>query len=219
MEKTTQGINPSTPRDYDKDPIVIEDYNPIFHLALIFVAGAVFLYIELVIGKQNSTMGFWAITFFPALFFYFYLRKVKRKVVIKTDTIIYHDNKQSLECIQINEIKEIERVFNDFYLKKQKMNPNWTIRIWLTRILSPIEYVILLMNKFIFHLVKNRLTAYKLFDAILIITEDKRVINILPTNKGEYAMVREYFFKKFGLDITTVKRSIIFDYTEEEKAK
>ena len=30
MEQVTQNTNPSTPRDYDKDPIVIEDYNPLF---------------------------------------------------------------------------------------------------------------------------------------------------------------------------------------------
>lgn len=206
-------------RDYDKDPILIEDYNPIFHLPVIFIAGAIFLYFEISFQKSGNPMGFWALTFFPALFFYFSLRKAKRVIVMKNDSILYQENEQILELIQVNENKDIERTFNDFYLKKQEMNPDWTIRIWLSKIISPIEYLFLLVSKFIFHLVKNRLAAYRVFDAILVTTEDKRIINILPTNNSEYEMVRRYFLEKCTVDIAIALIVIKYDYVDEEIAK
>lgn len=103
------------PRDYDKDPIVIEDYNPMLHMPVIFLAGAISLYLELFYHKKDS-FAFWALTFFPALSFYFYLRKAKRMIVIKEDTLLYHENEQILESIRIDKIKNIERTFNDYYV-------------------------------------------------------------------------------------------------------
>lgn len=213
MESNTQ------PRDYDKDPIVIDDYNPMLHMPVIFIAGAIFLYFEITLHKSSNPMGFWALTFFPALFFYFYLRKAKRVIVIKANELLYHENKQSLESIRIDEIKNIERTFNDFYLKQQQMNPEWTFRIWLSKIISPLEYLFLLVSKFVFHLVKNRLTAYKLFDAVLVTTEDKRIINILPTNNSEYEIVRRFFLEKCAIDIAIAPIVIKYDYMDEEIAK
>ncbi|MDD4950738.1 hypothetical protein [Sulfuricurvum sp.] len=213
----TQNTNPSTPRDYDKDPIVIEDYNPKIHMPFIFIVGAVFLYLELFFHKKDS-FAFWALIFFPAVTFYFVLRKAKRVVELKTDTFVYRDDTEVLESIHINEISSIERTFNDFYRKKQKMDPDWTIRIWLSKLLSPL-LIVLIIEKFIFHLFKNRLSAYKLFDAILISTQDGRVINILPNDNDEYEMVKEYFLEKCSVDITTVETTIITDYINEEFIK
>lgn len=206
-------------KDYDKDPIVIEDYNPLLHLPVIFIAGVIFLYFEITFHKNSNLMGFWALTFFPALFFYFYLRKAKRVIVIKEDLLLYRENEQVLESIRTEEIKKIERTFNDFYLKKQQMNADWIIRRWLSKITSPVEYLFLVIIKMFFHLVQNKFTAYRLFDAILVTTEDERIINILPTNNSEYEMVRKYFLEQFTVDITIAPIVIKYDYMDEEIAK
>lgn len=225
MEHVTQSITPSTPRDYDKDPIVIEDYNPLFKVLMILVASIWFvdIFIEPLKHMSHSQV-FWSSHFFgfvfiPAIGFYFYFRKAKRKVILENNVLIYRENNEDLEMITLDDINDIRRTFNDYYRKEQNMNQDHTIRIFLGRLISPIEYLILLFNKVLFHLIKNGLSAYKVFDAVLISTLDGRVVNILPTTKDEYESIRSYFLEKKSVDITNAKTLIKFDYIEEEKMK
>lgn len=104
-------------------------------------------------------------------------------------------------------------------LIKQQMSPDWAIRRWLSKIVSPIEYLFLLITKFVFHFVQNKLAAYRLFDAILVTTEDEKVINILPTKNSEYEIVRKYFLEKCAVDIAVAPKVIKYDYMDEEIAK
>jgi len=221
----TQNTNPSTPRDYDKESIVIEDYNPLFKILMILVASIWFIDIFIDPLKHMShSQVFWSSHFFgfvfiPAIGFYFYFRKAKRKIILENNLLVYRENTEDLEVIALEEINDIRRTFNDYYRKEQNMDQDHTIRIFLGRLVSPIEYLILLFNKVLFHLIKNRLSAYKVFDAILISTLDGRVINILPTTKVEYETVRTYFLEKKSVDIMKVNTLIKFDYIEEEKMK
>lgn len=225
MEKTIQGINHSTPRDYDKDPIVIEDYNPLFKILMVLDVSIWFFGTYFSSSTEHSTHAmYWlahfaGYSFIPAVVFYFYFRKSRRKVLLKNNVLMYQEDTKVLEMITFDEIHDIRRTFNDYYRKEQNINPDYTIRIFLGRLISPIEYLILLVNKVLFHMVKNGLSAYKLFDAILIMTADGRVINILPTNNDEYKSVRNYFLEKKSVDVVNVNTVIKFNYKEEEKAK
>jgi hypothetical protein len=225
MEQNTTQQPQSGQRDYDKDPIVIEDYNPVFKVLMVLVASLWFIdFFIHPLKLASHSHSFWASHFFgfvfiPTISFYFYLRRVKRKIVIENNVITYREGVEVLETISLNEISDIRRTFNDYYRIGQNVNPDYTIRILLGRLISPIEYFILLINKILFHLVKNGLSAYKLFDAILVIADDGRVINILPTNNREYETVQSYFLEKKSIDIKNVNTLIKFDYIEEEKAK
>lgn len=213
-------------RDYDKEPIIIEDYNPLFKIILIFEVTIWFFFIAFttITDSWSHSKSFWFAHFIgyslvPTIAFYFYLKKAKRKVILKNTYISYLENEKVLESIAVDNIVSIKRTFNDFYLKEQERNPSHTIRIFLGRLMAPLEYFILIINKFLFHLAKNGLKNYKLFDAILLISLDNRVINILTTNQVEYKMVEEYIFEKKAIEVINTDVFIKFDYIEEEKSK
>lgn len=225
MEKTAQNTHSSIQRDYDKDPIVIEDYNPLFSVLIVLVVSIWFFGTYFLTSTKHSSHSmYWlahfaGYSFIPVVAFYFYFRKSKRKVVMENNVITYRENTKILESIFLNEISDIRRTFNDYYRKEQNRNPDYTIRIFLGRLLAPIEYVILLINKMLFHLVKNGLSTYRVFDAILVMTADGRVINILPTNNKEYEMVCNYFLEQMTTDVKAVGTLIKFDYRQEENVK
>lgn len=227
MEQVTQNTNPSTPRDYDKDPIVIEDYNPLFFVLFIVFVGIYLTYLFVVNPNESHNSGsrsFWFAYFIgflllPTITFYRYIHKNNRKVILENNAITYREDKVVLEKIDINEIVDIRRTFNDYYRKEQNIHPDHSIRKLIDRILSPMEYIVLIVNKILFHVIKNHLRAYKLFDAILIFTANGRVINILPTTKDEYESVRSYFLEKKVIDIINANVLIKFDYRQEEKTK
>lgn len=218
--------NLSTKRDYDKSPVIIEDFNPLFKILMVFVAAIWFFgtYV-LSYGEHHSSSSmywfahFWGYTFIPMVGFYFYFKKSNRKVILTNNTLTYTEDNGILEIIHLNEITDMKQTFNDYYLKEQNVNPEHTIRIFLGRLISPIEYLILILNKFFFHLVKNRLSSYKLFDAILVMTQDGRIINILPTNTEDYESIKEYFLNKIDIDISNIPKLIKFDYKEETKRR
>ncbi len=87
------------PRDYDKDPIVIEDYNPLF-LALWTISAipiVILVYILNPGGTSEQSLSFNVFVIIPMLMFpyiYGYLKtKGKRKIILTDHEIsFFHDD-------------------------------------------------------------------------------------------------------------------------------
>ena len=86
-------------RDYDKDPIVIDDYNYIFGGMYLVVAAVVVLYFYFVnpFGTENETSRVYFFThalfvvIIPGLVYYNQIKKAKRKIVLTDENIIFKE--------------------------------------------------------------------------------------------------------------------------------
>jgi hypothetical protein len=198
-------------RDYDKEPIVIEDYNPLF-LALWTLTGiplVILIYIFNPGGTSSQSLSFNVFIILPMLMFpyiYGYIKtKKKRKIKLLNNEIILFHNDVILETINLNDITELRKTFSDLYHKSQ--HPNDFGRL-MSYILFPIAIymnIALLVNRLLFHIYKDGFKSYRLYDAIIVFA-DKKFINILPITQNEYNEVKKYFYtkKKVNIDRTNV---------------
>lgn len=219
MEQVTQNTNPSTPRDYDKDPIVIEDYNYIFYPLFIVWAALLVLYWFIsdmsIINETTQRYRFFhfiGVIFIPIIFLVIQMKKQKRIIKCNNIEIAYFENEKVIERISLNNIETIQRTFNDYYIKNQQSKGLFYVIVIL---LSPIYLIILMINKFLFHAITDFFRSYKLFDAIIIFDKNGNFINILPTKYHEYKELETYFTEKKISDINNAMTFIKFDYNEE----
>ncbi|MDD4855915.1 MAG: hypothetical protein PHQ22_10160 [Sulfuricurvum sp.] len=223
MEKTTQGINPSTPRDYDKDPIVIEDYNYIFYILYVIWGGAIIAYLYLVNPFHNSnevSKRFWLLHFIimsvlPIITFYFQMRKSKRKLFLQENEIVFKENEKIIEKIDLKNVQSIKRTFNDYYMKNQDIE-DWSI-VFVVLFL-PFNLPIQLINKFLFHVFKDGILSYRFFDSFIVFDKNQAFINILPNTRSEYKHVVQYFGKRLGFQTENAEIFFKLNYGNEKGA-
>lgn len=223
MEQGIQSINPSTPRDYNKNPIVIEDYNYIFNILYVIWGGIIiaYLYIMNPFGNTNHiSKDFWFMHFIvmsglPIITFYFQMKKSKRTIVLNENDILFKENETLLERIELKNIESIHRTFNDYYRKNQEVE-DWSVI--LIFVFLPINLSIHLINKFLFHLYKSRLRNYKFFDSIIIFDNEGRFINIMPNTKSEYEQVIEYLSHRLDFHIENAEIFFKLNYGNEKGA-
>jgi hypothetical protein len=209
MEHDTQN-NPSTLRDYDKDPIVIEDYNPLF-LALWTISAipiVILIYIFNPGSTSSQSLSFNVFVIIPMLMFpyiYGYLKtKGKRKIILTEQEIGFFHDDISLEAIKINAITEIKKTYSDLYHGSQYPNE---FGKFMSYVLFPIALYMnsmLLINKLLFHIYKDGYKSYRFYDAIIVFSNEK-FINILSVTADEYNQVEKYFRKKKQIEISTTK--------------
>jgi len=202
-------------RDYDKEPIIIEDYNPLF-LALWTLTGiplVILVYIFNPGGTSSQSLSFNVFVILPMLmfpYFYGYIKtKKKRKIKLLDNEIMLLHNDVILEKINLNNITEIRKTFSDLYHKSQ--HPNDFGRL-MSYVLFPIAIymnISLLINKLLFHIYKDSYKSYHFYDAIIVFADNK-FINILPVTQDQYNEVRKYFYIKKQVDIEMTK--VFFDF-------
>jgi len=204
-------------RDYDKEPIIIEDYNYIFEILCLTFGFILVLYAYFINPLDNTNeisrnyffMNSIGAVLIPTVIFYFQMRKSKRKIILKNNEILFMEGNELLESININNIRLIQRTFNDYYLKSQDVEGFGAI---FTFLIVPIYFPLLIINKFLFHIFKNGLNNYRLFDAIIIFDNDDKFINILPTTKNERTKIINYFSEKNNINIEQSKLFYKLDY-------
>ncbi len=203
-------------RDYDKEPIIIKDYNPLFLAAynLYLVPFMVFVYIFNPGGTSSSSLGFGLLIVVPAMMTpyikpYFYA-KDKRKIVLSNDNITFYHEDTVLEKIALKEITDIKKTYSDYYHESQEVNK--VIKI-ITYILFPLAvsiHLTLLISKFIFHIHHDGYESYRFFDAIIIFS-DTKFINILPSTLSQYRELNSYFKKQIDQSMDIENLDIYFE--------
>lgn len=211
------------PRDYDKDPIVINDYNYIFDILYVIWGGAIIAYFYFLNPFHNTnevSKHFWIIHFLvasalPIVTFYFQMKKSKRVIIFSKNEIIFKEDSKIIEKIELKEIQSIKRTFNNYYVKNQEIE-DWSIIFVI--LFLPFNLPIQLINKFLFHVFKGGFSSYKFFDSIIIFSLDDAFINILPNTKSEYDSVAEYFSRQLGFDLEHVEIFFKLNYGNEKGA-
>lgn len=203
-------------RNYDKEPLVIQDYNTLFAFIPNFflIPLLIYIYIYNPGGTSEGSLIRNVFVIIPLMMYPYintYLKaRRKRKVVLTNNNITFYHQDKIIEQIAIDKITEIKKTYSDVYHKSQLRNKDFAylsafvfvpLLGYYTDLL--IEFVIIflfvhlysLISKLVFQVYKTKKLPTKLFDAILIF-EDDNFINILPTNEDEYDEVKKYLLSK-----------------------
>ena len=198
-------------RDYDKEPIIIEDYNSLFLFllmaSLILISILTYFYNPFDVEKTSS-FGRNALVIIPLMSFPYiraYIRaRGKRKIVLENRSIKFLHEKIVIEEIDISKISEIKRTYSDIYHKSQYPNIigkiGWFLFIpimaylikYAVLLIYLVPYLYIIFSKYIFHKIKDKKYKFRLFDAVIIF-DGKNFINILPITNKDYEEVRNYF--------------------------
>lgn len=210
-------------RDYDKEPIVIEDYNPLFPFLLMIslIPIMIYVYIYNPWGASEDSLARNMLIIIP-LIMYPYIKayfksKGKRRIFLEENSIRFMHENMVIEKIQLQDITDIKKTYSSIYHKSQKIKWFQSFGLYVIAPLIiivgeayylifviPIVALFVTVAKYIFHKLKDRKYKYKLFDAI-IIYGNSGFINILPASSKEYTEVRNYFLSKELGDIQNKK--------------
>ncbi|WP_152020158.1 hypothetical protein [Aliarcobacter butzleri] len=212
----------------DKNPIEIKDYNTLFEflITISMIPIAIYAYIHnlnIPGGMSESSLNrhiFIIIPFLMMPYIRAYLRaRNKRKIILMNDSIKFMHENNIIEEIKISEITDIKRTYSDLYHKTQVIGEISYIAfifvfiflfildmLYILLFIYPILHIYLIIIKYFFHNIKDKSFTYKLFDAIIVYSNDK-FINILPSTNKEYEEVRNYFLDK---DLGNIKDKKIF---------
>lgn len=220
MEKTTYSINPSIPRDYDKDPIVIEDYNYIFLFLDAIYTIPILLLIYIYNPGDVSEESLFRHVFIiipimmvPGVVGY-KKAKGKRFIRFENNQISYQNEEKSIEKIQINELIELKKSYTDFYHKSQELSSIGKLITYIALPFAILLHFELLINKLMFHILKDGYQSYRFYDAVMIFAGN-RFINILPTTKKEYNDVKKYFIERLNVNIEHIPTYFKYAYGYE----
>jgi len=204
--------------DYDKNPIIIKDYNMIFG----FYVKVIFMVIILSVFIFKEDISSHSIYWFLGVFFPIYLLPKlksqytsfgKRKIRLTNNEISFNHNNETLEKIQLNHITAIYKTQHDLFHKSQIEKDTNIINIILGPLMCLFRHFLTIIIKLFFHIIMNRLKGYKFYDAIIIF-DNKRFINILASNVDEYKNLENYFKIKKNINIReqSIYTKIIYDF-------
>jgi len=209
-------------RDYDKEPIIIEDYNSLF--LFLFMASFIplliitYIYNPYNVEKNNLFRNLLIIVplmIYPYLNAYF-RAKGKRKIVLKNRNIKFLHENILIEEIEVSRISEIKKTYSDIYHKSQYPNIigkiGWFLAIpisayflnYLVLLIFPGLYLYIIFLKYVFHKIKDKNYNFRFFDSV-IVYDGEKFINILPITNKDYEEVRNYFITQGLGDIQNKK--------------
>lgn len=198
-------------RDYDKEPIIIEDYNSLFLFLLMasFLPLCIFVYIynpfnvEKTDNFARNLLIIIPLMIFPYMSSYF-RAKGKRKIVLENRSIKFLHENILIEEIEVSKISEIKKTYSDIYHKSQYPNIigkiGWFLAIpllayffgYLVLLMFLGLYLYIVFIKYLFHKIKDKSYKFRLFDSV-IIYDNEKFINILPITNKDYEDVKNYF--------------------------
>ncbi|MDR1285087.1 MAG: hypothetical protein LBJ88_02675 [Campylobacteraceae bacterium] len=183
-------------RDYDKNPIIIKDYNYIFFPLYHLLAMPMLVYALFYVPKASPIACGLAAAVIYGNMRIFFRAFDKRTIVLSNNSIKFLHKDKVLEKINLDEVASINRTFFIIYHKSQLVSE--TVKkiqkIFFLPLAWLLWYLPIIIIKFFFHLFK-RGSKYRFFDAIIVFNGDK-FINILPATEYEYQEVRKYFMIK-----------------------
>lgn len=204
-------------RDYDKYPIIIEDYNYLFEAMFYILSIFIILYLYFInpynahneLSRKFFFMHAIFIIIIPGLLYYLKLAKSKRTIILNNNFITLKENEQMLIQIDIKKIIKINKTFNDYYSKTQETEGFWAL---FSYCLTPITITMLIVNKFIFHVFKGGFKSYTFYDSIIAFDNEENFINIMPILSEEHESLRKYFLLKQNIDIKEIDKFIKVEY-------
>lgn len=214
-------------RDYDKDPIVIKDYNSIFQIisfcvALFFIAIHFFIY-----GDRDSFLNLKNYIFFVFPFFVLPIlisnfKSLKNTIKFTDEKILYFSDEEIIEEILLDKITEIKKTIDARQNKSQKM-PSYA-KYLLLFLFCFVGYLAVTQNikiifigaifcffgfplfKYGFHFYKDKAKSYELFDNFIFFENDK-FINVMPIDSQQKTEIENFIFEKFNIKANELNKT------------
>lgn len=235
MEHVTQSTNPSTPRDYDKEPIVIEDYNPQFMwLSFKYILFPLLIVVWIILTFYFPDKRFdWSklLIFIPIASWPAYRQykntKGKRKIFLYKNTICYKHDDQLITDISFDKSPKFYRSFQNFYHKSQSRLKIWHfVLFFLMGVLITKSFTLNMLIFFFafgfafisFQIIKSFISTAKskFYHSVLVIEEDE-VISIPLLKQDDYVSVEKYFaMRGIAMNTFPVIHKVIYGYENIE---
>lgn len=216
MAEIEEKIDIKNKRDYDKEPIVIEDYIPriIFYVILSELIFWELLFIINPMEINNSEvlriLLCLPIIILPTFFEY---RQNKSKSYILKNNTIEIKTKTHTEIYNLDKFKSIEKTFQSYYSKKQKVDGLKKVFWYIfSIILIPIQFTIEIQNFFVRKIIFSgkKLNSY---NSLIITFEGDEFINIFLKDEKQYQEMKKYCLNQLGEDIEKIeKKYFIYFY-------
>jgi len=232
LKRFREKMQNTTERDYDKEPIIIEDYNPLFawlsfkyvvfpSLLVLFVV--LFFYFPENIVEFSKLFIILPIASWPA-YRQYKDTKGERKIVLSNHKIFYKHNDYVLTEIFLDNSSSFYLSFQNYYHKSQNRLKVWHLAIiflmgvlitqsfWLNLFIFLFAYLYaflaLQMVKFILYGKR-----YRFYHALLVMREED-LVAIPFLKKSDDVEVHRYFAQK-GIDIASLPKFYKFIYGYE----
>ena len=207
-------------RDYNKEPIIIKDYN-----GEVTSFWTLFVFIFILIAIAFSDNKFVAL---PFLIWIFKSENQYKNAEFKfTNSSILHTSPKFIKEIGTQRIDKIQKSMQIFYeIHNEKVENkflkyfvNIFLILWLLGIIfveivienQPASILLFLLGLFVpqvlYHLKKDK-NFLTLYDTILVKTDDFKICIFIAKN-DDYKEIRKYFLFKKGIDINKVE-NILF---------
>ncbi|MSN97218.1 hypothetical protein F1B92_08620 [Campylobacter sp. FMV-PI01] len=206
-------------RDYDKESIVIKDYNPIFQIISFCVAVFPMIIYFGIYGDKNTFLNIRNYIFFVFPFFVLPIlisnfKSLKNTIKFTDEKILYFSDEEIIEEISLDKITEIKKTIDARQNKSQKM-PSY-VKYLLLFLFCFFGYLAFTQNikffffgatfcffgfplfKYGFHFYKDKAKSYELFDNFIFFENDK-FINVMPINTHEKSEIENFISEKFSL--------------------
>lgn len=203
-------------RNYDAEPIILEDYNASFswysmkYIGFPLMFLAFFIY-PLISGNHiKSSFASLGVAMVP-MYRLFQQAKV-RKIVLKQNSIEYVDSGDPLTIINLNEPNKFQKSFQNYYYKKQDLHILYFVFIFFfvgLLMQSLIKGALLLIGAYLAIFIINQITNYilsdhgALFFSSILVQQDDDVISIPIYKKKDYQDVTDYLHLR-GINIRTL---------------
>lgn len=201
MAQVTQNTNPSTPRNYDKDPIVIIDRMP----EISFLALMTYFFIALIVvlifvpTKENLDWKYFAVyslIMYGSTFIFLKNKITKVRTITCRQNVITREWNEKILEIPISNIRKVKKSFIDFYDSKQRVLPLYKpIYYLLTPLSIFLQHPTLVIIKYIYKYFKG-FSNTSLYDTIIIFDQSDEMVSIfIPTNEQKIEL-QDYFLNK-----------------------
>ena len=204
-------------RDYDKEPIIIKDYN-----GEVTSFWTLFVFIFILIAIAFSDNKFVAL---PFLIWIFKSENQYKNAEFKfTNSSILHTSPKFIKEIGTQRIDKIQKSMQIFYeIHNEKVENkflkyfvNIFLILWLLGIIfvvivienQPASILLFLLGLFVLYHLKKDKNFLTLYDTILVKTDDFKICIFIAKN-DDYKEIRKYFLFKKGIDINKVE-NILF---------
>jgi hypothetical protein len=200
-------------RNYDKEPIILEDYNASFaYYSMKYVGFPLmftsFIIYPLISGNHiKSSFASMGVIMIPM--YRLFKQSKLRKIVLKQNRIEYVDSGDPLAIIDLNEPINFHKSFQNYYYKKQNFHFFYFVFLFFFVGLlmhSLINGVFFLIGVYAVVFIVNQITKYILSDhgflffSSVLVEQDEDVISIPIYIKKDYQEVNDYL-KYRGIDM------------------
>ena len=213
MSSEMQKNNQMKSRDYDKEPIVIEDYNPkvIFYVIVseLLLWELFFILNPMELNNSNLIKAFIVLPIIALPTMVEYIRIKNRTYILKNKTIELKRKNNNL-VFNLNCVKDLKISFQSYYTKAQKIS-GYKKFFWyvFSFVLIPFQIITEVQNYFVRKVFFNE-SNVSTYNSLLLYFDNGEFINLYLKDSKSYNDLNQYCNDKFGKNIEDLDKEFFY---------